>query len=131
MARDYKRTDRIGEQMQKELAMIIQREIKDPRLGMLTINTVRVSKDLSYADMYFTVLSLEPGREEEVRENALHALEQAKGFLRSELSHRVKLRVMPQLRFHYDTVIDNAIKLDGLIRQARAKDQSGEESEPE
>ena len=126
MARDFKRTDRIGEQMQKELAMIIQREIKDPRLGMLTINAVKVSKDLSYADMYFTVLSLKADDEEEVRESALHALEQARGFLRSELSHRIKLRVMPQLRFHYDTVIDNAMKLDGLIREARAKDHSGE-----
>ncbi len=129
MARDFKRTDRIGEQMQKELAQIIQREIKDPRLGMLTINAVRVSKDLSYADMYFTVLSLDPTLEDETRASALHALEQARGFLRSELSHRIKLRVMPQLRFHYDTVMDKAIKLDGLIREARARDHAADDLE--
>ncbi|MBK8974196.1 MAG: 30S ribosome-binding factor RbfA [Hahellaceae bacterium] len=126
MARDFKRTDRIGEQMQKELAMILQREIKDPRLGMITINAVKVSKDLSYADMYFTVLNLDPAQSAELRESALYALEQARGFLRSELSHRIKLRVMPQLRFHYDTVIENAMRMDGLIREARAKDHSGE-----
>lgn len=129
MARDFKRTDRIADQMQKELALLIQREIKDPRLGMVTINAVRISKDLSYADCYFTVLSLDPEEEEAARESAQHILDQARGFLRTELSHRIKLRVMPQLRFHHDAVLHQAQRLDGLIRRARAKDEAGGHSD--
>ncbi len=122
MARDFKRTDRIGDQLQKELALIVQRELKDPRLGMMTINAVKVSKDLSYADIYVSVLALDEGDAEGLREQALSVLEQAKGFLRSELSRRVQLRVMPQLRFHYDTVLHEANRVDALIRQARKRD---------
>lgn len=125
MPREFNRTDRVGEQMLKELAMLVQRELNDPRLGMLTINAVKVSRDLSYADVYVSVLNFDPESEEAIREEAVSVLDQAKGFLRSELSKRIKLRVMPQLRFHYDTVLSEANRVDALIREARSKDQDG------
>ena len=122
MSRDFKRTDRVADQIQKELAQIVQRDLKDPRLGMVTISDVRVSKDFSYADCYFTVLNLDPEADEYAAESAFSVLDQASGYLRSELSHRIKLRVMPQLRFHHDEVLRNAQRLDGLIREARSRD---------
>ncbi len=100
MAGEFSRTSRIGDQLQKELASLIQFEVKDPRLGMVTINEVRVAKDLGYADIYYTVLGLDDNAER-LAENQT-ALDSAKSFLRHRLAKEVKLRVMPHLRFHYD-----------------------------
>lgn len=118
MARDFKRTDRVGDQIQRDLATLIQREIKDPRLGMVTISHVKVSKDLSYADIYFTVLALGEQSEAEAISNARMVLNNAAGFLRTELSRGIKLRVMPQLRFHFDESVERGRHLHGLIEKA-------------
>ncbi|OZG71704.1 ribosome-binding factor A [Hahella sp. CCB-MM4] len=122
MAREYSRLDRIGDQIQRDLAQLIQRELKDPRLGMVTINMVKVSKDLSYADIYVTVLSLRDVDDKTAIDDSLKVLKQAAGFLRAELGRAIKLRVMPQLRFHYDRTIGQAQRMGELIQQARAKD---------
>lgn len=118
MARDFKRTDRVGDQIQRDLATLIQREIKDPRLGMVTISHVKVSKDLGYADVYFTVLALGEQSEAEAISNARMVLNNAAGFLRTELSRGIKLRVMPQLRFHFDETVERGRHLHGLIEKA-------------
>ena len=118
MARDFKRTDRVGDQIQRDLATLIQREIKDPRLGMVTISHVKVSKDLSYADIYFTVLALGEQSEAEAISSARMVLNNAAGFLRTELSRGIKLRVMPQLRFHFDESVERGRHLHGLIEKA-------------
>ena len=112
MARDFKRTDRIADQIQRDLASLIQREIKDPRLGMVTINHVKVAKDLGYADVYITVFPL-GGKD------TLNVLKNAAGFLRTELSREIKLRVMPELRFHYDESVERGRHLTSLIERAR------------
>ena len=122
MARDFKRTDRIGEQVQKELATLIQFELKDPRLGMVTLNAVRVSKDLGYADVYFTALGQLDGDAEAQRKQAEDILKGAAGFLRGELARRIRLRVMPQLRFHYDHSLERGQTLSRLIDTARRDD---------
>ena len=119
MARDFKRTDRVGDQIQRDLATLIQREIKDPRIGMVTINHVKVAKDLGYAEVYITVLSLGDQDEAEATKQSLEVLKQAAGFLRAELAKGISLRVMPALRFHYDESIHRGRHLTSLIEKAR------------
>ncbi|GAA0795556.1 30S ribosome-binding factor RbfA [Marinobacterium sediminicola] len=118
MARDFKRTDRVGDQIQRDLASLIQREIKDPRLGMVTISHVKVSKDLGYADVYFTVMAFGELSELDAIKNASQILNNAAGFLRTELARGIKLRVMPQLRFHFDESVERGRHLHGLIEKA-------------
>lgn len=124
MARDFSRTERVADQIQKDLASLIQMELKDPRLGMVTINHVRVSKDFGYADVYFTALgSLDGDAEEQSREATL-VLRSAAGFLRTELARSMKrMRVIPQLRFHYDHSVERGQNLSRLIDDARRKDK--------
>jgi len=124
MARDFKRTDRIADQIQRDLAMLLQREIKDPRLGMVTISYVKVSKDLGYSDIYLTVLPLGDQDESEVVSQSIAVLNNAAGFLRKELSRGIKLRVMPQLRFHFDESVDRGRRLHSLIEKAYRQEQS-------
>ena len=119
MARDYSRIERIGDQMQRELAQLIQREVKDPRVGMVTVNDVKVSRDLGYADIYVSLLSTEELTEEspEVKES-LAVLNNASGFLRGQVGRAMKLRGVPHLRFHFDTLMGQSRKMDRLIREA-------------
>ncbi|MFL1467842.1 30S ribosome-binding factor RbfA [Marinobacter sp. HN1S83] len=119
MPREFSRIDRIGDQVQRELAQLIQREVKDPRIGMVTVNAVKVSRDLGYADIYVSLLSTEELTEQspEVKES-LAVLNKASGFLRGQVGRAMKLRVMPQLRFHFDTLQGYSRKMDNLIRQA-------------
>lgn len=118
--REFKRTDRVGDQLQKELAVLIQREVKDPRLGMVTVSGVTVSRDLGYADVYVTLLGEDSP--ERVKEN-LKVLRQAGGFLRSQIARRIKLRHVPELRFHYDESVVRGQRLSSLIEQAVSSDR--------
>lgn len=122
MAREFKRTDRVGDQIQRDLAVLIQREIKDPRLGMVTISHAKVSKDLSYADVYITVLALGDQDEVEAIAASLKVLRNAAGFLRAQLARGIKLRVMPELRFHFDESIERGRRLHSLIEDAYRKE---------
>ncbi|MDX5376238.1 MAG: 30S ribosome-binding factor RbfA [Halomonas sp.] len=128
--REFKRTDRVGDQLQKELAVLIQREVKDPRLGMVTVSGVTVSRDLGYADVYVTLLGEDSP--ERIKEN-LKVLKQAAGFLRSQIARRIKLRHVPELRFHYDESVVRGQRLSSLIDEAVESDRSrhpNEEGEP-
>ncbi len=127
MAREFKRTDRIADQIQRDLAELIRHSVKDPRVGMVTVNQVLVSKDLGYAEVYVTLLTIDDVTEDsdEVK-STIKILNGAAGFLRSELSRLIKLRTIPQLRFHFDASVGEGRRLDGLIRQARAKDSENE-----
>ncbi len=129
--KEYSRLDRIGDQMQRELAVMIQREIKDPRLdAMITVSGVKVSKDLGYADIYVTVLGKED-KPEVIAEN-MAILKKAAGFLRGRIGQNIKLRVVPQLRFHYDESVQRGQHLSSLIEQAVAADKKrNQESEEE
>ncbi len=120
--KEFSRLDRIGDQMQRELAVMIQREIKDPRLdAMITVSGVKVSKDLGYADIYVTVLGKEDNPEV-IAEN-MAILKQAAGFLRGRIGQSIKLRVVPQLRFHYDESVQRGQHLSNLIEKALAEDK--------
>lgn len=119
MPREFSRIDRIGDQMQRELAQLIQREVKDPRIGMVSVNAVKVSRDLGYADVYVSLLSTEELTEESPEvQDSLKVLTKAAGFLRGQVGRAMKLRVVPQLRFHFDTLQGYSRKMDSLIRQA-------------
>lgn len=129
MARDYSRTSRIADQLQRELAQLIQFEVKDPRLGMVTVSHVKVSKDLGFADVYITVLPLNGKDEAEAIIDSLKVLNNAAGFLRGELCRNVKLRVMPQLRFHFDETIERGRHLHHLIEAAIRKENQNADND--
>ena len=115
------RLQRVADQVQRELATLIQREVKDPRLGMVTVSGVEVSRDLGYADVHVTLLGEDTP--EQIKEN-LKVLKQAAGFLRSQIAKRIKLRHVPELRFHYDESVVRGQRLSSLIQDAVASDRS-------
>jgi ribosome-binding factor A len=116
--RHSQRAQRVGDQLQRELAELLRDEVKDPRVGRITITMVDVSPDLSHAKVLFTHLA---GREH--AEEAVRALQHAAGFLRSELSHRLQLYSVPQLHFVYDDSIESGLRLSQLIDDAVASDR--------
>lgn len=125
MAQDFKRTDRIAEQMQRDLSELIRTSLKDPRIGMVTVNQVEVSRDLGYANVYITLLTVEDlDADSDQVKQTIKLLNGAAGFLRTELSRMIKLRTIPQLRFHFDASVKRGRQLDQLIREARKKDES-------
>lgn len=113
MPKDYSRTRRVGEQVQREMAQLVQQEIKDPRLGLVTISAVKLSKDMSHANIFFTVLD-----EEHPIAETLKILEGAAGFLRHELAKRMQLRIVPHIHFKYDESISYGNDLSALINKA-------------
>ena len=110
----YARIDRVKEQVMRELAELVRTELKDPRAGFITINDVEVSRDYSHATVYYTVLNGD-------RAASAQALEKAKGFLRSELSHRITVFRTPELHFEYDESLERGVNLSQLIDQAAAE----------
>ena len=117
MPRDYPRSRRIAEQIQRELADIIRLELKDPRVtGLITVTDVEVSADQSHARVFFTLLGDDETRIEETRTG----LTRAAGFLRTQLAQRLKLRTVPQLEFKYDASIERGVRLSRLIDEAVA-----------
>ena len=117
MPRDFPRTRRIGEQMQRELAALIRDSVKDPRVGMVTVSAVEVTRDLAHAKVFVTVLG-----DEKARRDTMTALASAAGFLRHELGQRMLTRTVPQLRFVYDESIEHGTRLSALIDAAVASD---------
>src|SRR5688572_13917326 len=117
MPRDYPRSRRIAEQIQRELSDIIRLELKDPRVGMITIIDVEVTQDQAHAKVFFTSLG-DASRVADITQGLQHAA----GFLRSELAHRMKLRIVPQLQFKYDESVERGIHLSQLIDAAVADD---------
>ncbi|WP_168122210.1 30S ribosome-binding factor RbfA [Paenibacillus sp. HB172176] len=104
------RVGRVSEQIKKELSQIIQTELKDPRLGFITVTGVETTSDLSQAKVYLSVLG-----SDEQREDSLKALDSATGFLRSELGKRMKLRHTPVLVFKFDSSIEYGSRIESLI----------------
>jgi ribosome-binding factor A len=122
MTSNFKRTDRIAELMQRELAQIIQREIKDPRIpSLITISAVKVSKDLSHAKVYFTVFKSEP-------EETAAILNTAASYLRMLLAKTSTLRTVPQLHFIYDESIEYGQRLSRLIDEVNDSNSDDEQS---
>lgn len=119
MPKDYPRSRRIAGQIQRELSDVIRLELKDPRVGMITITDVEVTQDNAHAKVFFTQLADASRIEETTR-----ALQHAAGYLRSELAHRLKLRTVPQIRFEYDASVERGVRLARLIDEAVSTDTS-------
>lgn len=122
MQAQYKRTDRVAEQIQKILAVLIHKELKDPRLGMLTINEVRVTKDLAYADVFFSAFP------DEHAEQTQLLLSNASSFLRKQLASELSTRITPKLRFRFDSSLVEGQKIDTALAGHRiAGDRQNDE----
>lgn len=104
------RTRRVADLLGREIASIIQRDIKDPRIGFLTVTGSDVSPDLKSAKIYYTVLG-----DEEKRAEAAAALEKAKGFIRREVGMRIELKSVPEIRFIYDDTLDRGLRIERLL----------------
>ncbi|CAJ0994735.1 30S ribosome-binding factor RbfA [Sodalis praecaptivus] len=137
MAKEYSRTQRVAQEMQKEIAIILQREIKDPRVGMATVSGVEVSRDLAYAKVFVTFLN--DNTPEQVK-TGVRALQDASGFIRSLLGNAMRLRVVPELTFAYDNSLVEGMRMSNLVSQVvqndrlrrgttPADDEGGEEKE--
>lgn len=129
MAKEYSRAQRIGDQIQRELAQLIRLEIKDPRLGgLVTITAVEVSRDASHAKVFVTVMGGEAEAGVDRVAQSIKVLNDASGFLRMQLGRAMKLRSVPQLRFHYDESVIRGAQLSALIERAVTEDkQHGDE----
>ena len=122
MPAEYSRTERLSEQIKRDLALLIQRGLKDPRLGMVTVNFCDLSRDLSYADVNVTVMIPDESDEKIVR--SLTILNEAAPFLRMELGRGLKVRKVPHLRFHYDDSLQRGARINELIQKALKSDQN-------
>ena len=123
MPKEFQRSTRVAEMLQRELAGMLGKVIDSPRAGLVTVTAVDVSKDLSHAKVHVSFLggSMPP-------EELIAALQRASGFLRHELGKAVKLRIMPELRFHYDQTEERAARLEALIAKANATDDGKQDS---
>ncbi len=123
------RLQRLADQIQRTLATLIRDEINDPRLtGFVTISSVKVSPDLGYADVYVTILEPhnDTGMNIDSHRESVAILNRASGFLRTELSHTMKTRTTPRLRFHYDEVMAHGNHMMDLVNQAMKKTHESE-----
>jgi ribosome-binding factor A len=124
MPKEFPRTRRVGEQIQRELSGLIRSEIKDPRVGMVSVTAVIVSRDLSHAKVYVSVL----GNAEQT-DASVKVLGNAAGFLRHKLGKILHIRIIPELRFYLDRSLEEGARMGALINEAIASDRgnSGDE----
>lgn len=113
-----RRTDRVSVLIQRELSDIIQRELKDPRVGFCTISQVQVSTDLRYADVKVSVVG-----DKQQKQNSIAGLKSAAGFLRREVVQRTGLRHAPELRFELDDSVDQLMRIDRLLKRIHTQEE--------
>jgi ribosome-binding factor A len=114
--REFGREERVGAELHRELALILRDEVRDPRLNQVTIQEVRVVRDLSHARVFFTLMDSDQAKKVE------QALNKASSFLRRRLGEMVKLRTIPQLHFEYDHSLEHGLRLSSLIDKAVASE---------
>ncbi len=117
MAKVSNRLDKIADLLKKELAVLIQKEVRDPRVGMVSVTAAKVTRDLAWAEIYVTILGTEQSG---TVEEGVEVLNHAAGYLRSLLAKNLNLRTTPKLRFLYDDSIVRGSRLSSLIDQAVA-----------
>ena len=112
-----RRTQRVADAIKEAIADLLLKDVRDPRVGMVTLTTVDVSPDLRHARIFFSVLG-----EEERRKEALAGLRSACGFMRAEIAHRLSLRVVPELAFEFDSTLEEADRVSRLLRDVLPKE---------
>jgi ribosome-binding factor A len=120
----YRRTDRLNEQLRQEITLLVRDEVRDPRVGLATITAVQTSPELDHAKVYFTTLG-----EAEERAEVLAGLRSAAPFLRRELGKRMHIRRVPELHFEIDRVLEEAQKIERLLSEALPRDPSPDGAE--
>ncbi|WP_354624643.1 30S ribosome-binding factor RbfA [Psychromonas sp. MME2] len=119
MAKEFSRTSRVAQQVQKELARILQQEVKDPRIGMVTISGVEITRDLAYAKVFVTFLTIG----EQTNEESLKGLNAASGYIRRLLGKAMQLRIVPEVRFCFDETLTEGLRISELVSGAVKKDK--------
>ncbi|AMG03733.1 MULTISPECIES: 30S ribosome-binding factor RbfA [Vibrio] len=119
MPKEFSRTQRVAQQLQKELAMILQREVRDSRLGMVTISDVEVSRDLAYAKVFVTFLCVG----EQTPESCLAALREHEVHIRMMLGKQIRLRLTPEIRFYYDNTLVEGMRMSNLVTEVINSDK--------
>ncbi|BDU36180.1 30S ribosome-binding factor RbfA [Vibrio nigripulchritudo] len=123
MSKEFSRTQRVSQQLQKELALILQREVRDSRIGMVTISDVEVSRDLAYAKVFVTFLCVG----EQTPESSLAALKEHEVQVRMMLGKRIRLRLTPEVRFTYDNTLVEGMRMSNLVSEVVSKDKRKKE----
>lgn len=127
MPKEYSRSQRVVEQIRRELAELIRLEVKDPRVGFITLTDVEITPDYAHAKVYFTSMTGEADVPE-----ILQGLRRATGFLRRELGRRVRIHTTPELHWHYDRSVEEGSRLskliDDVVREDEARNQDGREA---
>jgi ribosome-binding factor A len=114
---------RVADHLRERLADIIRAQMRDPRVGMISVNDVRVSRDYAFADVFVSSLGADDA---EAQKELITVLEHAAGFLRSAVARDNTMRTTPKLRFHYDEIAVNGVRMESLIRRAVAADQDSQ-----
>jgi len=125
MPREFSRSERMAEQLRRELAEIVRDEIKDPRLGFVSFTEIRMSRDLSHAIVYSSVL------ESEKQDESIAVLNRAVGFIRKEIARRIRARIVPTLKFVVDESVTRGVAMDELISEALESDRSKDSNKNE
>jgi len=125
MPREFKRSERVGGQLRRELAQLVQQEIKDPGVGFVGISDVEVTRDLAHARVFVTVF------EEENAAKSIDALNRAAGYLRRRLGQEMRIRAVPELHFLHDASVETGARMDELIATAVASDKGANGGESE
>ena len=121
MTREFKRSDRVAQEIQKEIAVILQREVKDPRIGMVTVSDVEVSSDLAYAKVFVTFLF---DHDEQAITQGMKGLEKAAPYIRTLLSKTMRLRIVPEIRFIYDKSLVEGMRMSNLVSNVIREDEA-------
>ncbi|OBT00673.1 ribosome-binding factor A [Vibrio tasmaniensis] len=123
MSKEFSRTQRVSQQLQKELALILQREVRDSRIGMVTISDVEVSRDLAYAKVFVTFLCIG----EQTPESCLAALKEHEVPVRMALGKRIRHRLTPEVRFTYDNTLVEGMRMSNLVSEVLNDDKRKQE----
>lgn len=118
-----RRIERFNEQLKREITVLVREEVRDPRIGTITVTAVEVSADLSVARVYVSVMGDEAAKEE-----SLEGLRAAAPFIRTELGRRLRVRRVPELRFELDRSLEYALKIERLLHEALPERGTGESS---
>jgi ribosome-binding factor A len=118
MPREFNRSERVAGQIRRELASIIQQEVRDPDIGFVSLSDVEVTRDLAHAKVFITVF------EPEKAQASIKALQSLAKFLRHRLSQEMRIRSVPELHFHHDASVETGLKMDQLIDAALASDRN-------
>ncbi len=125
MPKEFSRSQRMAEQIRRELSQLIRDEVKDPRVNWVSVTSVKCSKDLAHAVVYFSQL------EKDGVDETTQALNRAAGFLRRLLSSRIRSRIVPSIKFVHDNSLERGADMDALIARARASDSDSDDSDAE